>query len=73
MSTLSVPLSPEQEQFIKQFVSEHKAPNKAEVVRRALRLFEEEEAVSNVLRAEQEVLEGKILKGDLRELARKIV
>ncbi len=73
MSTLSIPLSPEQEQFIEQFVSEHKAPNKAEVVRRALRLFEEEEAIADVLRAEREVLEGKILKGDLRELSRKIV
>jgi len=73
MSTLSVPLSHGQEQFIEQFVNEHKAPNKAEVVRRALRLFEEEEAIADVLRAEQEVLEGKILRGDLKELANKII
>ena len=73
MSTLSIPLSPEQEQFIEKLVKEHKAPNKAEVVRRALRLFAEEEAIADVLRAEREVAEGKILKGDLRELARKIV
>jgi len=73
MSTLSIPLSSEQEQFVEQFVKEHKAPNKAEVVRRALRLLAEEEAVADVLKSEQEVREGKVLKGDLRKLARKIV
>lgn len=73
MSTLSVPLSAQQESFVERLVKEHKASNKAEVIRRALRLLAEEEAVAAVLKAEQEIREGKILKGDLRKLARKII
>jgi Arc/MetJ-type ribon-helix-helix transcriptional regulator len=72
MSTSSVPLSREQEQFVEQFVKEHKAPDKAEVARRALRLLAEEEAIADVLRAEREVKDGKVLTGDLRELIKKI-
>lgn len=72
MSTLSIPLSPEQEKFVKSLVKRNIVPNKAEAVRRALRLLEEEEAVSDVLRAQQEVREGKVLKGDIRKLLKKI-
>lgn len=68
MSTLSVPLSPELEKFIKKQVQEGKAANKADVVRRALRALEEEEAVQDVLRAETEPT----LKGDLEKLSKKI-
>ena len=71
MSTLSIPLSPEQEQFVEQLVKEHKAPNKAEVIRRALRLLAEEEAIADVLRAQREVKAGKVLEGDPRELIKK--
>ncbi len=44
------------------------APTKAEVVRRALIKLAEDEAVADVLRAEQELAEGKVLRGDLRKL-----
>lgn len=72
MATLSIPLSVEQEQFVTRFVKEHKAPNKAEVVRRALRLLAEEEAISDVLTAQREAREGKMLTGNLRELIKRI-
>ena len=72
MATLSIPLTPNLEEFINSFVKRGAAPNKAEVVRKALRLLAEEEAVSSVLKAEQEIQEGKILKGDLRTLARRL-
>lgn len=72
MSTLSIPLSPEQEKFVKSLVKRNIVTNKAEAVRRALRLLEEEEAVADVLRAQQEVREGKVLKGDIRKLLKKI-
>ncbi len=72
MSTLSIPLSPEQEQFVESLVKRNIVPNKAEAVRRALRLLAEEEAVSDVLRAQQEVRSGKALKGDIRKLLKKI-
>jgi len=48
------------------------AENKAQVVRRALRLLEEEEAVNSLLRAQQEVKEGKVFYGALDELVKKI-
>lgn len=71
MSTLSIPLSKEQEAFVERLVQEKIVPNKAEVVRKALRLLAEEEAIFAVLKSEQEVKEGKALKGDIRKLIKK--
>jgi Arc/MetJ-type ribon-helix-helix transcriptional regulator len=71
MTTLSVPLSTEQEEFIKRLVKEKIVPNKAEVVRRALRLLAEEEAVADILTAQREARAGKILTGNPRELLKK--
>lgn len=72
MSTLSVPLTPNLEEMVNRLVSRGYASNKAAVVRRALQLLAEEEAVASVLRAEREIVEGKTLRGDLKKLARKI-
>lgn len=71
MSTLSVPLTPQLEEFIKDQVKSGRAANKADVVRRALRAMSEEEAVSAVLEGQREVREGKILRGDIRQLLKK--
>ena len=68
MSTLSVPLSGALEAFIDSMVKRGFASNKAEVVRRALQQLSENEAVASVLRAEQELNEGIVLKGDLKKL-----
>ena len=67
MSTLSVPLTPNLEEFVKEQVKTGRASNKADVVRKALKLLEEEEAIMAVLKAEKEP----ILRGDLRRLAKK--
>lgn len=67
MSTLSVPLPPHLEEFVKDQVKQGQAANKAEVVRKALKLLREEEAIMAVLKAEKEPT----LKGDLRKLAKK--
>ena len=72
MATLSIPLTHNLEEFIDTLVKRGFAPNKAEVVRKALRLLAEEEAIAAVLRAEQEVRRGRILKGNLRKLASKM-
>ena len=72
MSTLSVPLTPQLEETINGFVKSGYAPNKAEVVRKALKLLAEEEAVMAVLEAEQELRDGKGLRGDLRKLMKQI-
>lgn len=68
MSTLSVPLNKNLEEIVNSFVKKGYAPNKAEVMRKALIFLAEEEAVQDVLRAEKEPT----LRGDLRELAKKI-
>lgn len=72
MTTLSIPVSESMEQFIKAQVKHGFASNKADVVRRAILRMQEEEAIASVLRAQEEVKSGKILKGDLRELMKKI-
>jgi len=71
MSTLSVPLTPELENFINAQVKSGRAANKADVVRRALTKMSEDEAVQAVLDAVREVNEGKILRGDIRKLMKK--
>lgn len=68
MSTLSVPLTPKLEEFILDQVKMGRAANKADVVRRALTALSEEEAVQEVLNAMREP----VLRGDLRELMKKI-
>ncbi len=68
MTTLSIPVSSEIETFINNMVRDGRAANKADVVRKALRQLSEEEAVQDVLRAQQEPT----LRGDLRELMKKI-
>ncbi|OGZ07453.1 MAG: hypothetical protein A3C93_03115 [Candidatus Lloydbacteria bacterium RIFCSPHIGHO2_02_FULL_54_17] len=72
MSTLSVPLTPALELEINKLVKSGFASNKAAVVRRAIERLAEEEAVNAVLRAEQEVAEGKILRGDIRKLLKQL-
>lgn len=72
MTTLSIPIPPKLEELINSLVSRGYGANKADVVRKALTLLAEEEAVSAVLKAEQEIREGKILRGDLKKLMRKI-
>lgn len=72
MSTLSVPLTPSLERFINDQVESGRASNKADVVRRALTRFSEDEAVEMILRAQKEIADGKGLRGDLRKLAAQI-
>lgn len=68
MTTISVPIPPHMEAFIDRQIQSGNAANKADVVRKALVMFEEEEAVQAVLRAEKEP----DLRGDLKELAKKL-
>lgn len=71
MTTLSIPVSGDLEKFINRMVKEGKGANKADVVRRALREYRENEAMENIIRAEKEFAQGKGLRGDLRELMKK--
>lgn len=72
MTTLSVPLTKELEARLEELVKSGVGPNKASVMRKALQKLAEDEAVNLLLEAEREVKEGKILRGDLDELVKKI-
>lgn len=72
MTTLSVPITPEQEKFINDLVKSGKAANKAHAVRYAIQQYADAEAVEAVLEAEREIAAGKGLRGDLTKLLKKI-
>jgi len=67
MTTISVPLNPKSEQELNELV-EITGANRVAVIRKAIELYREDEAVNAVLKAEQEVKEGKILSGDLKSI-----
>lgn len=68
MTTLSIPISGETEKFIETMIQNGKGSNKADVVRRALKEYEENEAIRTILQAQSEPT----LHGDLRDLMKKI-
>ena len=72
MTTISVPITGEQEKFIDDFVKSGKAGSKAHAVRYAIQRLSEEEAIAVVLEGEREIAEGKGLRGDLRTLLKKM-
>jgi len=68
MSTLSVPLTPALEKMIDKLIQNGIGENKAEIARKAIEYFAEEQAVQAVLRAESEPS----LRGNLDDLAKKL-
>lgn len=68
MTTISVPLSPELQERLDTLVAEGIGASRADVMRRALEFFAEEEAINAVLKAEREVARGKVLRGDARKI-----
>lgn len=67
MTTLSVPLTPELAKFVDE-ATKSSGLTKSDIMRQALTLYAEEQAVRKVLLAASEPS----LKGDLRELMNKI-
>jgi len=72
MTTISVPIPAHMEKSLNNLIKSGYGSNKADVIRRAITKTIEDEAVMDVLRAQQEIKEGKGLKGDLRELMKTI-
>ena len=72
MTTLSVPITGDQEKFIDDLVKSGKAANRAHAVRYAIQRLAEEEAIMAVVKAEQELASGRGVKGDLKKLLKKI-
>ena len=71
MTTISVPITPEQKRFIRERVKSGKAASIAHAVRQAIMLLEEEEAIAAVREAELDIREGRVYRGDLRKLLKK--
>lgn len=67
MTTISVPLNPAVEEALNELV-EITGANRSAVVRKAIERYREEAAINDILVAQQEVREGKILRGDLEEI-----
>ncbi len=72
MSTISVPLNAKLESSLDYLVKSGVADNRAAVMRKALTRLSEEEAIFTLLKSEQEIKDGLILRGDLRKLAKQI-
>lgn len=72
MSTLSVPLTSELENFINAMVQSGKAANKADVVRKALVRMSRDEAIAAVMQSQQDEKDGKVFYGDLRKLMKEL-
>jgi Arc/MetJ-type ribon-helix-helix transcriptional regulator len=67
MTTLSVPLTPELAKFVEE-ATKSSGLTKSDIMRQALTLYAEEQAVRKVLLAQSEPS----LEGDLRDLMKKI-
>lgn len=72
MSTISVPLPQSLEHFIERMVKRGVASTKAEVVRQALARYAEDDLIQSVLRAQQDLKDGKEVRGDLRKILKQM-
>ncbi|MDO8575389.1 MAG: hypothetical protein Q7R78_01670 [bacterium] len=70
MTTISIPLNSELNSYIDEQVRLGNASSKAELIRRAIIKFKEDEFINTILKAKQEIRDGKALKGDLDKLAK---
>ena len=68
MSNISIPLNPELAEMLNQYIVKNNITSRADIVRKALYEFLENEAVMSVVRSEQEIKEGKIIRGDLKDI-----
>lgn len=70
MTTISIPITAELNDFIDEQVRLGKADSKAGLIRRAIMKFKEDAFVYTILEAKHEIKSGKALKGDLDKLAK---
>ncbi|MDO8430728.1 MAG: hypothetical protein Q7S72_01955 [Candidatus Taylorbacteria bacterium] len=70
MTTISIPISNELNNFIDEQVRLGNASSKAELIRRAIIRFKEGAFIATIVNAKQEIRDGKALSGDLDELAK---
>lgn len=71
MTTISVPIYPAQEKFIKELVESGYAANKAHAMRLGIDALARDKTFASLQRSVSEVKEGRVLHGDPRELIKK--
>ena len=72
MGILSVSLTPELEKFIEDEVSSGEFESKGQLIKKALKKFEEELIIQRILKASAEAKAGVVLRGDLDELVKQV-
>lgn len=70
MNTITIPITAELNDFIENQVKLGEASSKADLVRRAIQKMKEDVFVQHILQAKAEAATGKLLKGDLDQLAK---
>lgn len=62
MTTISIPVTNELDEFIEEQVALGNAASKADLIRRAIMQYKEEQMMRDILQAKREVREGKVFK-----------
>ena len=72
MTTITVPINEELQNFIQSELNSGRSESKVHVVRYALQRLAEERALESLREAERDIKEGKVYKGDLRKIVSKM-
>jgi len=72
MTTITTPIGKELEEFIGREMREGRAATKTQVVRQALELLREERALERIREAEEDIKRGRVYRGNLRKLIKKL-
>ncbi len=72
MTTITVPINAELQQFIEEEIESGKSETKAHVVRYALMRLKEERGLERLMEAEADIVEGRVYQGSLKALSKKI-
>ncbi|MEY4440552.1 MAG: Bacterial antitoxin of ParD toxin-antitoxin type system [Candidatus Parcubacteria bacterium] len=70
MSILSVSLTPELEKFIEDEIASGEFESKGQLVKKALKKFEEDLIIQRILKAGEEAEAGMVLRGNLDDLVK---
>ena len=72
MSIFSISLTNELAKFVEDEVASGEYESKGQLIKKALKRYQDEVVVERLLKASREVEEGKILRGDLKSVLKKV-
>lgn len=68
MSTITIPINKDLENFIEEELAQGTGESKAHLVRYALERLREEKALSRIQEAENDIRDGRVYRGNLKKL-----